>query len=92
MKKRKKKKATDENATDETAGELQEVVYIIKADKTVEKRVVTTGIQDFNYFEITAGLKEGEQVVTGPNTAVGTNLRTGKKVLIVKKEQLFENK
>ena len=72
--------------------ELEEVVYVIRTDGIVEKRVVTTGIQDFNYFEITSGLKEGEQVVTGPNTAIGTNLRTGKKVKVVKKEQLFEKK
>ncbi|RYZ30301.1 MAG: HlyD family efflux transporter periplasmic adaptor subunit [Chitinophagaceae bacterium] len=87
------KKSENENSTvDETNDDLDEVVYVVKADKTVEKRVVTTGIQDFNYFEIISGLKEGEQVVTGPNTAVGTTLRTGKKVAIVKKEQLFENK
>lgn len=75
-----------------TGNELEEVVYVMKADGTVEKRGVTTGIQDFNYFEVLSGLKEGEQVVTGPNTAVGTNLRTGKKVRVVKREQLFENK
>jgi len=75
-----------------TGNELEEVVYVMKADGTVEKRVVTTGIQDFNYFEVLSGLNEGEQVVTGPNTAVGTNLRTGKKVRVVKREQLFENK
>jgi HlyD family secretion protein len=86
------KRDNDNNATVESAGDLEEVVYIVRADKTVEKRTVTTGIQDFNYFEITNGLKEGEQVVTGPNTAVGTTLQTGKKVAIVKKEQLFENK
>jgi HlyD family secretion protein len=80
----------DENAAADN--ELEEVVYVIKKDGTVEKRVVTTGIQDFNYFEITSGVKEGEQVVSGPNTAVSTNLRNGKKVTIVKREQLFENK
>lgn len=88
------KKAENEVVdNNETIGnELEEVVYVMKADGTVEKRVVVTGIQDFNYFEITSGLKEGEQVVTGPNTAVGTTLRTGKKVRVVKREQLFENK
>ena len=82
----------ENNMADENGDELEEVVYIMKADKTVEKRVVTTGIQDFNYFEIFNGLKEGELVVTGPNTAVGNTLRSGKKVAVVKKEQLFENK
>ena len=87
-------KKSDNNVEDTNAegNELEEVVYVMKTNGTVEKRVVATGIQDFNYFEITSGLKEGEQVVTGPNTAVGTSLRTGKKVKLVKKDQLFENK
>ncbi|HEX8315256.1 MAG TPA: efflux transporter periplasmic adaptor subunit, partial [Flavisolibacter sp.] len=72
--------------------ELEEVAYVIKPDGKVEKRVVVTGVQDFNYFEITGGLKEGEQVVTGPNTAIGTTLRTGKKVAVVKRDQLFQTK
>lgn len=72
--------------------ELEEVVYVMKRDGTVEKRTVTTGIQDFNYFEITSGLKDGEQVVTGPNAVVGSTLRTGNKVQVVKREQLFQTK
>ena len=90
-----KNKNTDENSNEEntaTDADLEEVVYIIKPGGVVEKRVVATGIQDFNYFEITSGLKEGEQVVTGPNTAVSTNLKSGKKVTIVQKDKLFENK
>ena len=72
--------------------ELEEVVFVMKSDGTVERRVVVTGIQDINYFEIKNGLNEGEQVVTGPNTAVSTTLRSGKKVKVVPKAQLFENK
>lgn len=79
---------TDEN---DISDESEEVVYVIKAD-TVEKRVVTTGIQDINHFEILTGLKEGEQVVSGPNTAISITLRSGKKIKIVRKDQLFENK
>ena len=86
----------DENAVEDpnvaANNELEEVVYVLKADGTVEKRVVNTGIQDFNYFEISGGLKEGEQVVTGPNTAVGSTLQTGSKVRVVKKDQLFQTK
>ncbi len=90
----KKEPKKDEAATDEdaTTDELQEVVYVMKEDKTVEKRVVATGIQDINYFEITAGLKEGEQVVTGPYGVVSKTLRSGKKVQIVAKDKLFETK
>jgi HlyD family secretion protein len=71
--------------------ELEEVVYVLKEDGTVEKRTVVTGIQDINYFEITSGLKEGEKVVAGPYSAVSKELRSGKKVAVVSKEKLFQN-
>lgn len=90
------KNEKDDNAVQDAnaaeSNELEEVVYVMKSDGSVEKRVVTTGIQDFNYFEIISGLKEGERVVTGPNTAVGSTLRTGTKVRVVKKDQLFQTK
>ena len=89
-----KKENSDEDANaDEITGnsELEEVVYVLKEDGTVQRRTVTTGIQDINYFEITNGLKEGEQVVTGPYNAVSKTLRSGKKVTVVPKEKLFQN-
>jgi HlyD family secretion protein len=86
----------DENAVQDSEAEanreLEEVVYVLRPDGTVEKRTVTTGIQDFNYFEIIRGLKVGERVVTGPNTVVGSTLRTGTKVAVVKRGQLFQTK
>lgn len=71
--------------------ELEEVVYLLKADGTAEKRAVTTGIQDMAYFEIVSGLKEGEQVITGPYSAVSKTIHSGKKVKVVSKEKLFQN-
>lgn len=88
-----KKESGDETATDETwtNDELEEAVYILKTDGAVEKRTVTTGIQDINFFEIVNGLKEGEQVITGPYGAVSKTLKTGSKVTVVPKEKLFQN-
>lgn len=90
----KKEKAKDENAVDqsESSDEPEEVVFVLKSDNTVEKRTVTTGIQDINYFEITGGLQEGEKVVTAPYNAVSQTLHSGKKVVVVSKDKLFENK
>jgi HlyD family secretion protein len=68
---------------------LEEVVFVIGKDK-IEKRVVTTGIQDINNIEITSGLKEGEKIVTGPYNAVSKTLRSGSKVQVVSQEKLFE--
>lgn len=89
-----KEKKKEESMKEEEAAsdELEEIVFVMKQDKTVEKRVVITGIQDINYFEILSGLKEGEQVVTGPYGVVSKTLRSGKKVTAVAKEKLFENK
>ena len=89
-----KQKNTEDAGTEEDAvvisDELEEVVFLIAADGTVEKRVVTTGIQDINFLEITGGLKEGEQIVTGPYTAVSKTLKTGSKAKVVSQDQLFE--
>lgn len=92
--KKKQTKNTEDAGTEEDAvvisDELEEVVFLIAADGTVEKRVVTTGIQDINFLEITGGLKEGEQIVTGPYTAVSKTLKTGSKAKVVSQDQLFE--
>jgi HlyD family secretion protein len=66
------------------------VVFIVTADNKIQKKVVTTGIQDINYIEVTSGLKDGEQIVTGPYNAVSKTLKTGDKVKIVTQEKLFE--
>lgn len=93
-KKKQQKKSTDDNATEAvstvSSDELEEVVFVIGKDNKIEKRVVTTGIQDINYIQITTGLKEGELVVTGPYNAVSKSLRSGNKVQVVSQEQLFE--
>lgn len=87
------KEGKEDVAGEETGfGEdLEEVVYVIKQDGNVEKRVVVTGIQDINYFEITSGIKEGERVVSGPYSAVSKTLRSGNKVQVVSKDKLFQN-
>ena len=70
--------------------ELEEVVFVLKADGTVEKRVVRSGIQDITYIEILSGLKEGEEVVSDPYSAISKTLKNGTKVKVVPREKLFE--
>lgn len=86
-------KKEDDATPDETLNndDLEEVVYVLKSDGTVERRIVTTGIQDISFFEIASGLKEGEQVVTAPYNAVSKTLKTGSKVQVVLKDKLFDN-
>ena len=90
----------DEKKNDETGNEeevtefddeLEEIVFILQPDGKVKKVTVKSGIQDINYIEILDGLKEGEEVVTGPYNAISKVLKDGTKVKVVPKDKLFEN-
>ncbi len=72
--------------------DLDVVVFVVQADGTVKKQKVKTDIQDINYIEITDGLKEGQEVVTGPYDVVSKTLKDGDKVRVVPKSELFSTK
>lgn len=57
----------------------QRVVFLRNGD-TVKMVPVTTGISDSTHWEITSGLKEGEEVVTGPFGVVFRTLTDGMKI------------
>ena len=86
-----KTQADDANKTS-NAFDLDEVVFILGADGKVKKQKVKTGIQDINNIEITDGLKEGDEVVTGPYDVVSKTLKEGDKVKVVPKSELFDKK
>ena len=58
-----------------------EVVFIIEGEKAVARQV-KTGIQSDELIEITDGLKEGEEVVTGSYRAISKDLENGAVVKI----------
>ena len=91
----KKDKPADINPADRkdknSEDDLQEVVFVKQADGKVKKIVVTTDIQDINNIEIKSGLKEGDEVITGPYDVVSKQLKEGTKVKIVSKEELTRN-
>jgi HlyD family secretion protein len=62
-----------------------ECVFIKSGDKAVLK-TITTGIQDDTNIEIIAGLKKGDEVITGPFTLVSKELYPNDKVVIKPKE------
>ena len=72
--------------------DLEVIVFLIDKDATVKKAAVKTSIQDINYIEITEGLKEGDEVVTGPYDVVSKLLKVKDKVKVVDKKDLFEKK
>nr|WP_262917135.1 efflux RND transporter periplasmic adaptor subunit [Subsaxibacter sp. CAU 1640] len=55
-------------------------------------RVVKTGIQDDSKIEIISGLKEGDQIITGPYNVVSKTLKPGDKIEVKKQESSTENK
>lgn len=92
--KRKKKEEDDEEKDgvqvesseleQNVADDLFECVFIIDAEGKAKIKTVETGIQDDEYIEITKGLKEGDEIITGPYLMVSRTLKPGMKV---KKEE-----
>ncbi len=72
--------------------DIEEVVFVLQKDNTVKKVKVKTGIQDLNYIEILEGLKQGDEVITGPYSIVSKTLKDGNLVTIVAKDKLFDDK
>ncbi|MBT8327729.1 MAG: efflux RND transporter periplasmic adaptor subunit [Bacteroidia bacterium] len=67
--------------------ELDEVVFSI-SEGEVLKHVVITGIQDSRYIEITSGLDDIQEVISGPYEAVSKKLEEGKRVTVTDKPVL----
>jgi HlyD family secretion protein len=82
----------NDKAPQKSAGDLDEVVFVLGTDKKVKKVVVKTDIQDINNIEITGGLKEGDMVITGPYGTVSKILKNGDMVNVVEKDKLFDTK
>ena len=93
-KKEDEKNKGDDNEANETRSgaddELEEVVYVLQKDGKVKKTVVRSGVQDINYIEIFSGLKAGDEVITGPYSAISKTLKDGTSVKVVPKDKLFE--
>jgi HlyD family secretion protein len=81
----------DKEKTAEDLKELikvEEVVFLY-ADGKAKLVKVKTGIQDNNYIEIQQGLKLGDEVISGPYSAVSKQLKDGMEVKKVDKTELF---
>ena len=86
-------KTDDKNASAPANKEddINEVVFVLQKDNKVKMVKVKTDIQDLNYIEV-AGLKVGEEVITGPYSPVSKILKEGSLVKVVSKDKLFEEK
>jgi RND family efflux transporter, MFP subunit len=71
---------------------IKEYVFVVNNQQKTELKEVKTGIQDNTYIQILSGIKEGEQVVIAPFSAIARTLNKDEKVKIVPKKELFEKK
>ena len=72
--------------------DLLEVVFIATAADTVKMVEIKSGIQDDTYIQILSGLNEGDEVVTGPYSAVSRKLKEGDTIRKVDEEDLYSDK
>ena len=86
------KKVVEGQASAVSIDDLEVVVFVLNKDGLVTKKKVKTSIQDINYLEITEGLTEGEEVITGPYDIVSKTLKEKEKVKVVDKKELFTPK
>ena len=93
--KKDKTKKDDKSSTDQTpavGAEPEEVVFILQKDNTVKKVKVKTAIQDLNNIQILEGIKDSDEVITGPYAIVSKTLADGAKVVVTPKDKLYDDK
>ncbi len=76
-----------ENKKDES--KIAELVFVLVNGEVKQKEIIT-GVQDNDFIEIKKGLSKGDEIISGPYSAVSKILRNGSKVKLVKKEDLYK--
>ncbi len=66
-----------------------EMVFVVENERAIIRQVVP-GIQDTRHIEILEGLSEGDEVISGPYSAISKKLENKDAVLVV--DKLFDNK
>jgi HlyD family secretion protein len=66
-------------AGDPSEDDIKEIVFVLE-DGKVKPIVVKSGVQDNTYIQILSGLKAGQEVVTGPYSAISKILKEGLEV------------
>lgn len=72
--------------------ESRKECVFVNRNGTAKLIYVTSGTQDNDYIEVKTGLKIGEEVISGPYSAVSKQLKDGSKLKIVDKDHLFIDK
>ncbi|QIL38736.1 efflux RND transporter periplasmic adaptor subunit [Pedobacter sp. HDW13] len=81
---------TDKQKSKLTDKKVKQYVYTYDAkSKKVKKAEVTTGIQNDQFIIVKSGVKAGNEIVTGPYSAIQNKLKDGMVVEKTSKDQLF---
>jgi len=83
-----KPKSDDDSKTKVNNDVAKEYVFVYEKG-TVKQVLVTTGIQNDTYIQVLSGLKGGEEVVSGPYSAISKSLSDKMLVEKVDKSKLF---
>jgi len=83
-----KPKSDDDSKTKVNNDVVKEYVFVYQ-NGTVKQVLVTTGIQNDTYIQVLSGLKGGEEVVSGPYSAISKTLNDKMLVEKVDKSKLF---
>ncbi len=84
--------STNETKAKNEAAKPIEVVFVVENNR-VKMLPVKRGISDDTYVEITEGLQEGQEVVTGNYKAISRELEDGKEIIVgVAKSESVEEK
>jgi HlyD family secretion protein len=81
----------EKDKSDEDVKELikiEECVFVYSEGKAKMVKV-KTGIQDNNYIQIVSGINAGDEIISGPYSAVSKQLKDGMEVMKVDKSELF---
>jgi HlyD family secretion protein len=85
-------KLSSENITENSTDEPFTVVFVRNGTTNLaEIRVVKTGIQDDKFIEITDGISENEEVITGPYEIVAQSLKPGDKIKVKSSSESSED-
>jgi len=87
---REKVEEEGESSDSSSKDDFDEVVFVKSAD-TVQVIKVVTGIQDDEFISIKSGLEEGQEIVTGPYSAISKKLEEGD-VVRIKEEDVDKKK
>ncbi len=69
----------------------EKATWVFKYNQGIATAVkVKTGLQDTEYFQITEGIKEGDELITAPGLLISKTLQDGNKVVKTDRAKLFE--